>query len=71
MAIYDLDYACEHLPHLVARAIDGAEILIQREDGKAVQLTPLGSAWEAAPSGNAVHSEKEEPEVLAGDPLPA
>jgi antitoxin (DNA-binding transcriptional repressor) of toxin-antitoxin stability system len=70
MAVYDIDYAKEHLAELFHQARQGFEVVIAREDGKACELTPLAEVWSAEPAATST-AAPEEPEAALGDLVPA
>ena len=70
MAVYDIDYAKEHLAELFHEARQGFEVVITRDDGRACELTPLAEVWSEEPAVKA-SVVPEEPETLGGDLVPA
>ena len=70
MAVYEIDYAKEHLAELFHQARQGFEVVITREDGKACELTPLAEVWTAEPA-TATTIAPEETEAATGDLVPA
>jgi antitoxin (DNA-binding transcriptional repressor) of toxin-antitoxin stability system len=70
MAVYEIDYAKEHLTELFHEARQGFEVVITREDGKACELTPLAEVWSTEPAATSTIAP-EEPEAATGDLVPA
>ena len=50
MAIYEIEYAREHLAALFDDARDKKEVIIVRDDGKSCQLTPLDEVFKEEPA---------------------
>jgi hypothetical protein len=59
MAIYEIEYAREHLAALFDDARDKKEVIIVRDDGKSCQLTPLDEVFKEEPAAAVV--------ILPGD----